>query len=74
VALEVPWREGTSVRSATHEDLIRVLSPLQRLPKVDLVQASLTIDPRGGQTPTGGELTGELKISFVPWYSTVSFV
>lgn len=34
VALEVPWREGTSVRTATHEDLVRILSPLQRLPKV----------------------------------------
>jgi hypothetical protein len=30
VQLEVPWREGTAVRSANHSDLIRLLSPLQR--------------------------------------------
>lgn len=30
VQLEVPWREGTAVRSATHSDLIQLLSPLQR--------------------------------------------
>jgi hypothetical protein len=28
--LEVPWREGTAVRSANHSDLILLLSPLQR--------------------------------------------
>lgn len=27
---EVPWREGTAVRSATHSDLVLLLSPLQR--------------------------------------------
>jgi len=30
VELEVPWREGTAIRSATHSDLIQLLSPLQR--------------------------------------------
>jgi len=38
VRFEVPWREGTSVRSARHTDLIRVLSPLQRLPRVEALQ------------------------------------
>jgi len=30
VGLEVPWREGTSTRSATHSDLVLLLSPLQK--------------------------------------------
>ncbi len=30
VQREVPWREGTAVRSSTHTDLILLLSPLQR--------------------------------------------
>jgi len=30
VQREVPWRDGTSNRSATHSDLIQLLSPLQR--------------------------------------------
>jgi hypothetical protein len=30
VQLEVPWRDGTAIRSATHSDLILLLAPLQR--------------------------------------------
>jgi hypothetical protein len=30
VQFEVPWRDGTSTRTATHSDLILLLSPLQR--------------------------------------------
>lgn len=30
VEREVPWRDGTAIRSATHSDLILLLSPLQR--------------------------------------------
>jgi hypothetical protein len=30
VQLEVPWRDGTAVRSAGHSDLVLLLSPLQR--------------------------------------------
>ena len=29
VSREVPWREGTAIRSATHSDLLKLLSPLQ---------------------------------------------
>lgn len=42
VETEVPWREGTSVRSARHEDLIRLLSPMQRLPEMTVLEAALT--------------------------------
>ncbi len=38
---EVPWREGTGVRSAKREDLLRLLSPLQRLPEVEVREAIL---------------------------------
>ena len=34
---EVPWREGTAVRSAKREDLLRLLVPLQRLPDVSVL-------------------------------------
>jgi hypothetical protein len=34
VEWEVPWREGTSVRSATHSDLVRLLVPAVNLPKL----------------------------------------
>ncbi|MBI2845610.1 MAG: ATP-binding protein [Chloroflexi bacterium] len=41
VELEVPWREGTAVRSARREELLRILSPLQSLPKLEVLGATL---------------------------------
>jgi hypothetical protein len=38
---EVPWREGTRVRSARRADLIRLLQPLEELPEVDLLWGRL---------------------------------
>jgi hypothetical protein len=35
VQLEVPWREGTSIRSATRADLLRLLSPLETLSEIE---------------------------------------
>jgi hypothetical protein len=40
---EVPWREGTSVRSARRADLIRLLEPSEKLPDVDLLYACLNV-------------------------------
>ncbi len=39
VTLEVPWREGNRVRSATRSDLLRILVPLSRLPSVEIINA-----------------------------------
>jgi hypothetical protein len=41
VEYEVPWREGTRVRSARREDLIRLLAPLQSMPAFDILDAVL---------------------------------
>jgi hypothetical protein len=41
VAREVPWREGTAVRSATRADLLRLLTPQARLPDVEWLGAAL---------------------------------
>lgn len=41
VKLEVPWREGTSTRSATRADLLRLLSPLQMLPNFEVISGTL---------------------------------
>lgn len=38
---EVPWREGTAVRTATREDLIRILVPVLRLPEVEILKATV---------------------------------
>ena len=41
--LEVPWREGTAVRSARREDLIRILVPIMRAPSVEVTSADLSL-------------------------------
>jgi hypothetical protein len=41
VQFEVPWRDGTRVRSARREDLIRLLVPLHDLPSVEVLSASV---------------------------------
>ena len=46
--LEVPWREGTATRSARREDLVRILSPLQRLPDLEVLGAALEMERPGG--------------------------
>jgi len=35
VEWEVPWREGTKIRTARREDLVRLLAPLQLVPTVE---------------------------------------
>jgi hypothetical protein len=49
VAAEVPWRDGTSIRSARREDLLRLLVPIQHLPIVEPLSASLVCTRRNPQ-------------------------
>lgn len=37
----VPWREGTRLRAAKRDELLRILSPLQRLPSFDVLGAAV---------------------------------
>jgi hypothetical protein len=37
----VPWREGTLLRAAKRDELLRILSPLQRMPDIEVVGAAL---------------------------------
>jgi hypothetical protein len=38
---EVPWREGTALRTARREDLVRLLVPVLRLPEVEILDANV---------------------------------
>lgn len=58
IAREVPWREGTATRSATHEDLIRILSPLAALPEFEVLGGSLFIV----KTSLEGQQTFEARL------------
>jgi hypothetical protein len=42
VRFEVPWRENTSIRTASRADLLRLLTPLQSLPAFEVLDGLLT--------------------------------
>jgi hypothetical protein len=41
VRFEVPWREGASTRSATRSELIMMLNPFVKLPKIEILRAEM---------------------------------
>jgi hypothetical protein len=49
VELEVPWRDGTSTKSATRSDLVRLLAPLLRVPEVTVLDGRLRVTQRGSR-------------------------
>ena len=62
VEREVPWREGTGVRSARREDLIRMLAPLQALPAIELLGASIRLTEEEPRTDRGGVPVSALEL------------
>ncbi len=44
VEFEVPWREHTSTRSATHNDLIKLLVPIQKMPVFEIHESELGLE------------------------------
>lgn len=63
VQLEVPWREGTSTRSARRSDLMRILVPATRLPAVEVRAATVWLHPLRGEGETG-HMTFPLNFAF----------
>jgi hypothetical protein len=65
VAWEVPWREGRKTRTATREDLIRMLAPLISLPEIECLDCTLTVcdENRPGGTERRWYLEGHLYVS-----------
>lgn len=60
--LEVPWREGTAVRSAGREDLMRVLSPLEHQPDFELLHAELNAVHKFPHKPAKHYLSWALRL------------
>lgn len=56
--LEIPWREATSVRSATREDLIRLFGSRQHHVEVSVIKMELWIS--GAGEVVRGPLSGQL--------------
>lgn len=63
VALEVPWREGTSVRTATRNDLIQILVPQVLTPDISILSGYIHFSEREeGQTHSELFISCELYI------------
>jgi len=54
VQLEVPWREARSTRTASRSDLLRILSPIQKGPSFELLNAWLKVYPELVSSAAGG--------------------
>jgi hypothetical protein len=54
VTHEAPWREANSTRSARRADLLKMLYPIQRSPKVEVLDGSISLF-RSLAAPLGGE-------------------
>jgi hypothetical protein len=55
---EVPWRDATSVRSATRADLLRLLLPRQSLPFLEIVDGTAQLQAeRDGNTAFSATIT-----------------
>jgi hypothetical protein len=50
VQWEVPWREGTAIRSADRQALLKLLAPLQPRPVLELLRGELTAALTGSKT------------------------
>lgn len=44
VTREVPWREATATRTATREELLKILVPRQAMPTLDVIDADANLD------------------------------
>lgn len=61
--LEVPWREGTRLRTARRSDLIRLIAPLELLPEIEIIDVSLTAMIGGKSPSTGNPCPDELSLT-----------
>lgn len=60
---EVPWREGTRLRTARRSDLIRLIAPLELLPEIEILDISLTATIEGQSSYTGNHYSDELSLT-----------
>jgi hypothetical protein len=65
VTLEVPWREGTRVRSARREDIFRLFSPSARPPQLELVSGYFRLYGPNAH-PFRYRLVGQLEVFITP--------
>jgi hypothetical protein len=68
VEREVPWREGTAVRSAKRSELLRVLTPSLALPTVELMNASLRVRYEDDAGRILQDTSGATRLAWKAWF------
>lgn len=70
---EVPWREGTSIRSANRADLLKMLSPLQMLPTFEVLSGYIEVNKtqRADKISYFGRLHLSLYAELLPEMRTI---
>jgi hypothetical protein len=71
---DVPWREGNRTRSATREDLLRVLVPATRAPRVDVLAGKLEVIESSTRGRREDRWSLELRIYLTPQTRDVVYV
>jgi hypothetical protein len=63
IEYEVPWRYNTTTKTARRSELLRLLSPLQLMPRVDVLEASFRlVRTKGENVSLMAVLEGELYV------------
>lgn len=73
IAWEVPWRDGTRVRSARRQELLRLLVPVARAPGLEVLRAMARVRCPA-ETETWGELQLEAQVFVAPRSSSPVFI
>ncbi|MBS0302941.1 MAG: hypothetical protein JSR16_12355 [Proteobacteria bacterium] len=70
---ETPWREGSHTRTATRSELVRMILPQARLPRIEVLGGGIVFEPQPGQHP---DLLKDMSFSvalFIESVDTVGF-
>lgn len=68
VEREIPWRDGTAVRSVHRADLVRMLAPVAKLPEIEVLSASASAKTRPAAAPLGQPGDDLRATEHVDWY------
>jgi hypothetical protein len=62
IEFEIPWRENTATRTARRAQLIKLLSPLQKVPQLEILNGDLICSPLKDGSPLDLEWKLHLEI------------
>ncbi|NLI77753.1 MAG: hypothetical protein GX442_15125 [Candidatus Riflebacteria bacterium] len=72
---EVPWREANSTRSARRADLLKLLVPIQKTPKIDVLDGAVSLYKMHGRDKQAEHFQWQLNVRlYIITYSSETVV